>query len=572
MGFAHFPNRPETLTPEFLEGQFNALAERLDTVENAESADGWLALIRDWNDLKAYLIGEMCRRQYAWSKDTRDQEAENELKFLREKLGPVADKGNSVIIAALLKSKYKDAIKEAFSPLFVDAMDYAKEVQDPVNSELRVECANIASDYDKLRGSAKVEVQGRSITLTQAKNMVSADDAELRKDAFLKYRQWFLDQRPELSKIYSQLVERRHKMGQNLGYDNYLPLGYKGMSRFDYGPEQVKVFRDNVRQFITPVFKALLEKQAQALGQDSLKPWDFEYDPQLNLPSGVAHPISSQLDKAEQVFEKLAPELVGHFKRMRKDGLIDLENREGKAPGAYCTSFPDEQRSAIFCNSVGDMDDVGTLMHEMGHSFQAWESQAIELVELRSPSLDACEIHSMGMEYLTLNYLNEFFEDAHCEKYQRWRWRDSIQLICYCCVVDEFQHWVYEHPQASPDERDETWDRLYDTYVQGIDWQGAEQYKAARWYAQLHIFHMPFYYIDYAIAELAAMQLALIDAADHDQAMKTYLNLCRIGGTQSVLQIFKTAGMRSPFDAGVMKDLMTHASKVLGLTAPVSAG
>jgi M3 family oligoendopeptidase len=201
----------------------------------------------------------------------------------------------------------------------------------------------------------------------------------------------------------------------------------------------------------------------------------------------------------------------------------------------------------------------------MGHAFQGWESQPIEAVELQWPTSDACEIHSMGMEYLSMRYMTEFFEPQLAEKFSRNRWRDGVEIITYIAIVDEFQHWVYENPMATPDERDNAWNRIWDIYKPGIDWTGCEEYKAPRWYAQGHIFGMPFYYIDYAIAETGAMQLALMDAQNHEKTVEAYLKLCRIGGTMSVLNIFKSVGMRSPFDESLMKDLMDHAEKVLAV-------
>ncbi|MEO7392356.1 MAG: M3 family metallopeptidase, partial [Ramlibacter sp.] len=244
----------------------------------------------------------------------------------------------------------------------------------------------------------------------------------------------------------------------------------------------------------------------------------------------------------------------------------DLENRKGKRGGAFCTAFPDEARVGIFCNSTGQAADVRTLTHEMGHAFQAWESQPIEIVELQWPTADAAEVHSMGMEYLSLPYIEEFFPDAeHARRFRLKRWVGAVELVCYICVVDEFQHWVYENPAASPSDRDAQWDRSWETYIPGIDFAGIEALRAARWYAQLHIFKFPFYYIDYAIAETGAMQLAFQCEKDNAAALETYLGLCRLGGTRGVLDIFKSAGLRSPFDAGVMADLAQRVARKCGL-------
>ena len=293
-----------------------------------------------------------------------------------------------------------------------------------------------------------------------------------------------------------------------------------------------------------------------------LKPWDSCYSPSLNLPRGIA-PVEKQVESAQRVFDKLSPVLAAHFRRMREEDLIDLENRKGKRSGAYCTSFSDEGRVAILCNSTGDEDDVRTLMHEMGHAFQGWESQPIEAVDLQWPTSDACEIHSMGMEYLSMKHMDEFFSEEEASKFRRNRWRQAVSLLCYVSIIDEFQHWIYENPNATPEERDEAFNRISETYQPGLDYSDNPEYQALRWYAQGHLFWMPFYYIDYAIAETGAMQLALIDSEDPKKALDTYLELCRIGGQKSVLDIFRSTGLRSPFDPDVMKDLMEHAEAEL---------
>jgi M3 family oligoendopeptidase len=341
------------------------------------------------------------------------------------------------------------------------------------------------------------------------------------------------------------------------------------MGRTDYGPAQTEEFRRNVRTYAVPLLKKLRSRQAADLGLEALKPWDTGYDPSLTLPRKAA-PVETQLDNAGRVFESLSPKLAGHFTRMRDEGLIDLENRKGKQAGAYCTTFPDEGRAAIFCNSTGDADDVRTLVHEMGHAFQKWESQPIEAIALQYATADAAEIHSMGMEYLSMRHMNEFFDEENTVKFRRGRWKKAISLLCYVAVVDEFQHWVYQNPEATPDERDAAWCRIWDIYEQGTDYSGVEKYKPLRWYQQMHIFRAPFYYIDYAIAETGAMQLALIDNEDHERAMDIYLNLCRIGGTMSVLEIFTTAGLRSPFGPELMRDLMNHAAHELGIEEEVT--
>jgi M3 family oligoendopeptidase len=564
MQYKYYPNRPEKLTKEFVEQEYAKLRADLPKAEAASTGDLWLDLFARWNAIKSYVESEGNRINYMQSRYMDDTAYEDAEKYYREEVMPASDLGNSEILQAMLKSKHKNAIAEKHGEYLIKALETAVEPLSPINSDLRVKAGDLINQYDKLVAAGEVNVNGKAVTLAVARAMQMSTDPATRKAAFFAYREWFAQHRDQIAQIFDQLVHLRDKMAKNLGHENFVKLGYLGMRRTDYGELEAGEFRAAVRKYAVPLQKQLAQRQAEDLGTGTLKPWDAGFYPSLSLPEGIA-PVEQQLDKAQTVFNRLNPTLAGHFERMRKEGLIDLENRKAKRAGAFCTSFSDEGRVAILCNSTGDEDDVATLMHEMGHAFQGWESQPIESVDLQWPTMDACEVHSMGMEYLSLPQMSEFFGTENAEKFRRNRWRDSVEGICYICQVDEFQHWIYQNPNATPDERDNEWNRLTDIYKPGSDWSGAEHLKKMRWYAQSHIFHAPFYYIDYAIAETGAMQLGLMDAEDHDKAMATYLRLCQIGGTKSVLDIFQTVGMRSPFDPMLMKDLMAHAAKELGI-------
>jgi M3 family oligoendopeptidase len=567
MTFKHVPDRPQSLTAEYVTAQYKALTDRIAAAEASESSDGWQALFGDWNALKSYVGSEGSRIHYAQSKDMADPTWEAADKYFREAVQPASDDGNSALVNALLASRHKVAIANRYGAHLIRTLETAVEPLAPINSELRVKESDLVNQYDKLVASGEVTVDGKTVTLAVARSLQSSEVGAIRHEAFTKYRQWFLDHRTEIAGLFDQLVKLRDQMGRNLGHTGYVPLGYLGMGRTDYGPAQAAEFRAAIRQYAVPLQTKLFEHQAGVYGMPTLKPWDVEYDPELSLPSGIV-PADTQLDKAQKVFDALSPQLGAHFTRMRKEGLIDLENRKGKRAGAFCTSFSDEGLVAIFCNSTGDPDDVATLTHEMGHAFQGWESQGIDAVDLQWPTSDAAEIHSMGMEYLSMRHMDEFFSPADAEKFRRERWKRSVELLCWVAIVDEFQHWAYEHAQSTIDERDAAWSRIWGIYKPGIDYTGIEGFIPARLYCQGHPFWAPFYYIDYAIADTGAMQLALIDADNHERAMDAYLTLCRIGGTKSVLEIFAAAGMRSPFDPALMKDLMAHAAQELGVTAP----
>ena len=564
MDYKHYPVRPAQLTKEFVASEYAALEARIASAEVDGSPQQWLKLFADWNALRSYVNGEGSRISYAYSKNMDDKQWEEADRYYREEVTPVGDDGSSALLGALLASRHVDAIAAKYGNHLIKALETSVEPLAPINNALRVKVGDLSDKYDKIVSAGEVEVDGKMVTLSVARSLQSSENAAIRKQAYVGYREWLLDHHEELATIFDGMVKLRDQMGRNMGHDNFVPLGYLSMGRTDYGPEQAKIFRASIKKYAAPLQQKLYEAQAESLGTPTLRPWDVGYHPDLTLPSGIA-PVDKQLDLAQELFDKLSPRLSAHFTRMRNEGLIDLENRKGKRPGAYCTSFSDEGRAAIFCNSTGDQDDVGTLMHEMGHAFQAWESQPIEAIDLQWPTSDAAEVHSTGMEYLSMRYMTTFFDEANAEKFMKNRWRDTVALLCYIAIVDEFQHWVYENPNSGIDNRDQAWSRIWDEYLPGLDFSGVEKYKHARWYAQSHLFHAPFYYIDYAIAETGSMQIALMDASDHDKALDTYIKLCAIGGTKSVLDIFKSAGLRSPFDPTLMSDLMAHAANVLGV-------
>lgn len=566
MKYAHIPDRPSTLTKEWTAGAYSALTERIPAAESSDGPEAWIELSEDWNALKSYVNSEQSRLNYRFTKDMTNPEAEAAERAHRQEVVPTAEDGEAKLVAALLGSRHSAAVGARFGDQLLRVLRVGEPALAPENSDLRVEISDLAKDYDKTVAGGEVDVLGETMTLSKARSRTISPDPALRRAAYEAHWGWFIEHRDQLAEIFDGQVKRRDEMGRRLGHANFVPLGYAMMGRTDYGPEESAMFRESVRNHASPIYEELMKGQARSLGTPTLKPWDAGYHPELDLPLDAAEPIGEQLDKMGRVLSRLSPKLLKHFERMRAEELIDLENRKGKASGAYCTAFSDEGRAAIFCNSTGGATDVGTLVHEMGHAVQAWESMPIEAVDLRWPTSDAAEIHSMGLEFLSLPYLDEFFTEEQQQTFARGRWKKAITLCCYVCTIDEFQHWVYENPTASWQDREDAFVRIRDTYQPGFDWTGdAAPYAPTRWYGQLHLFRYPFYYIDYAIAETSAMQLGMLDARDHGACLEKYLALCQLGGTKSLLGILESAGLKSPFDPKLMPELMAHAAREVGL-------
>jgi M3 family oligoendopeptidase len=337
------------------------------------------------------------------------------------------------------------------------------------------------------------------------------------------------------------------------------------MRRTDYGPADVSRFREGIERHVVPLLRDIRAQQARDLGSSSVAPWDRGFFPAYALEPGIV-PVEGQVAAARKVYGALDGRLVKHFDRMLAKGLVDIENRPGKRPGAYCTSMPDRDEVRIFCNSTGAASDVGTLLHESGHAFQGWESLPIPLVELQWPTYEACEIHSMGMEFLAFPHLSAFFaKKDHETRFKRQKLAKTIVLLAYVAVVDGFQHEVYERPGMTPDERAQTWSRLWSRFMVGEDWSGHEASVGRYWQRQLHVFGMPFYYVDYALAETCALQLYRASKKDPKDALRRYLRLCEVGGTRSFLGVLEEGGLASPFEPGTLPPLVDMVREELGL-------
>lgn len=566
MNYAHHPQRPRELTGEWAKRAYEALFDRVPGAEAAEGPALWLELFADWNELKSYLDSEESRANYRLSKDLENSTAEEAARFLREEVMPHVHDGDARLTAEMLASSHAEAIAEHYGEQLLRVLRVKQAVLAPVNRDLRKREAELGIRYDKLIASGKVTIEGESHCLTFANSLLRSEDGATRRAAFEAYYGWFVEQREELAEILDEIVQVRDAMGRTLGHANYVPLGYSVMERVDYGVQEAAGFRAAVREHVSPLFRDLMRSQAQAHGTQVLAPWDIGFFPGLSLPTNVAGPIGEQLDKMERVMERLSPRFAAHLRKMRERGLIDLEARDGKQAGAYCIEFHDEPSAAILCNSTGEEEDIGVLAHELGHAFQGWESQWIEAVDLRSPSSDACEIHSMGMEFLCLPYLDEFFRPEQSAQLEHSRWRLGVMVIAWNTVIDDFQHWLYTRPAASYEEREAEFARLCSVYLPGVDWPGAgKAYQPSNWYRIPHLYKYPFYAIDYALAELGAMQFGLLDVQDHDACLETYLELCRLGGTQSLKGLLKSSGLRSPFEPKLIADLMQHARSKLDL-------
>jgi M3 family oligoendopeptidase len=387
-------------------------------------------------------------------------------------------------------------------------------------------------------------------------------DRATRKEARKAYDDYLLTRKDEFETIYDKLVKVRTEMAKKLGYKSFTDLAYIRMNRFDYTPEMVASYRDQIHEVVTPIANKLMREQAKRTDIKNPKLYDlgFVFKSGNPLPLGTT---DEKVAHAKAMYKQLSPDTDYFFNFMVDHHLLFLDAKPGKQSGGYMTYFPVHKCPIIFSNFNGTSGDVDVLTHEFGHSFQAYCARSIKVPEYRSPTMESCEIDSMSMEFFAEPYMNLFFDAP--DKYRYAHLADAIEFLPYGVTVDEFQHWVYANPNATPDERDAEWAALEEKYTpykvkakEGMGWESCP-----RWLTQGHIFASPFYYIDYTLAQVLAFEFFNLDRKNHDKAWKKYLKLCKMGGKYPFVTLITKDGLKNPFQDGVLKKTIKPLVKVL---------
>lgn len=531
------------------------LEKVLKQVEEAKEKEDWEKVIQFWNETKSHIQTHFEVVSLAYQCFTQDEALEKEERRLKEEVDPVFDELNAKIREKALAASCRKELEEKFGSQYFSILKIQQDAFDPENIKLEVKINQVLADYTKLTGGASVELEGKKYPISHYKKFANDPDEGVRKASFLSFSGWYLKQRDELEKFFDRLAELRDQMGKVLGHQNFIPLGYQKMYRVDYGPDEVAQLREQIGEVLVPLARKIRQRQAKSLGKDAVAVWNSDFFPEWLLGE-MKVDIPEQPQTILKIYQKLSPVLGKHFQNMMEKNLLDLEARDGKGPGAFCMDFSDYRTPYIFLNSVGEASDVTTMLHECGHSFQAWESREIDLLELRWPTLEACEVHSMGMEFLAYPYYEEFFTQEDAKKYKQKHLAESIFIMPYIAMVDEFQHQIYRGEAQGPEGRSQVWETIEQKYGGDLDFSDQPEWQRHRWIRQLHIFRAPFYYIDYAIAQIGAWQLWIQSLQDKEAAMQNYLNLCRLGGTLPLKEFFAAGKLKLPFEKGMLADLV----------------
>jgi len=512
---------------------------------------------------------ELRRAFYTWSSlahvrftlDTRDKQAKA-AKALVDELSPQVESLDARVKTTLLESRHRDAIAGVHGEHLAALWRSDLAAFDPAITEDLVTEARITNRYTELLASAKLQFRGETLNLSMMPRHTLSPDRNIRREATAVKWAWIAEHGEELDQIFDELVKLRHGMARKLGYDNFIQLGYRRMQRVDYDRDDVRVFRQQVEDEVVPLVGRLRSLQAERLGVGSLKAWDMAtYSSEGNPRPAGDH--DWMMERATEMFDELGSGFSSFFRMMRESGLLELKSKEGKAGGGYCTFFPDFDVPFIFANFNGTDQDVRVFTHECGHAFQVWSSRRAAIAEYLWPTFESAEIHSMSLEFLCWPHMDKFFGDEAA----RFCWTHlagALAFLPYGVAVDEFQHKIYENPEATPSERHALWQDCERRYQPELDWDDlGYPAKGGRWQLQQHIYHRPFYYIDYTLAQTCALQFWLSSRKDRDETMSRYLKLCGLGGTAPFQELVAAAGLRSPFSEGCLSDVLEEAAAVL---------
>lgn len=496
------------------------------------------------------------------SVDTADEFYEKENDFYDEVLPLISNLENEYA-KVLFESPYRDYLEEKISKVYFKNIELAlKAFDEKIIPDLQEENA-LTSKYSKLIASAKIPFDGEVYNVSLMTKFTTAADRDTRKRAVKALSDYFMSVTDEISDIYDQLVKVRTRMARKLGYENFVELGYYRMNRNSYNRKMVENFRKQVKEYFVPFANELNEKRKNRLGVDSLKFYDqgVYFKNGNPAPSGTPEEI---LKAGQEMYHELSDETAEFFDFMMENELFDVLGRKTKQAGGYMTYLPKYKSPFIFANFNGTSGDVDVITHECGHAFQGYLTRDEEIREYADITMETAEIHSMSMEYFTYGWMDKFFGDR-TEDYKTMHFEDAAIFLPYGCMVDEFQHIVYENPDMTPQERKDVWARLEKEYRPHIDFDNDPFFgNGGYWQRQPHIFASPFYYIDYVLASVCAMQFKVAMDKDYKEAWERYLKLCKISARLFYSDMLKEVQLDVPFEDGCIKKLVDNLKKIAG--------
>ena len=562
------PAKPRSFMPAHLDlGDWPQIAPLFDRLEaNAAQASSPAALERwllDWSELNAALDEEASRRYIAMTCHTDNADAEKAYLHFVEHVEPQLKPRQFALEKIYVAHPQREKLsKQRFEVFDRDVKNHVALFR-PENVALETEEAKLSQQYQKLIGAQTVTFRGEEKTLVQMGRYLEEPDRALRQEAWELVAQRRLLDVDKCEEFFEQLIQLRTQIAKNAGFDNYRNYAFRQKCRFDYTPENCLQFHDAVEQEIMPAVREIHNDRQHQLKLEKLRPWDLAVDPQNRAALKPFAEVGEMVSRTQKIFNQLDAELAAGFQQMQDLKLLDLDNRKGKAPGGYQSTLSEARVPFIFMNAIGLQRDVETILHEAGHAFHAQATRNEDLYAYRSAPIEFCEVASMAMELLGNEFLEEFYPVAEANRARKTHLEGIIEFFPWMATVDAFQHWIYTHIGHTRAERKAAYLQLMNRFGGDIDYSGFEEVRAHSWHRQLHIFIHPFYYVEYGIAQLGALQVWANLRSNKANALNDYKKSLALGGSRPLPELFAAAGCKFKFDTATIKPLIQLASTEL---------
>jgi oligoendopeptidase F len=556
------PSGLQLKTWEQIEPWYRQLLDR--PIGSPQELEQWL---RDYGELNAAVSQEGVKRYVAMTCQTDDPARESaHLEFIRDiepKLKPLQNE---------MRSKYLDSPHRALLPaerykVFDRTQENRRALYREANIPRETQLAELEQQYQKLIGAMTVHFRGKEYTPAQMAPFLEETDRSLRQEAWELVAARRLADRDALDDLFDKMLSLRVEVASEAGFASFTDFAYRQRERFDYGVKDATQFQNAIERVVVPLAKTLQEERRAALWVESLRPWDLAVDIKGRPPLRPFDDPERLASGTQAIFSAIDRGLGAQFAYLRQHGLLDLANRKGKAPGGYQTTFEDDRLPFIFMNAVGIDGDLRTLLHEGGHAFHALAARGEPLAAYREAPIEFCEVASMSMELLGATDLQTFYNQADANRSHRQLLEGIVLILPWIASVDAFQHWIYAHPEHSRDERRSAWIAILDRFGGIADWTGYEEARGSGWHRQLHIFLYPFYYIEYGIAQLGALQVWQRSRENRAAAISGYRHALGLGGSKPLPDLFEAAGIRFDFSEATLKPLVEAISRELAKVA-----
>ncbi len=536
-----------------LEPYFKTLLER--EITDKAGLEKWLV---DMSELEAAVNEDACWRQIKMTCDNENKSLEDAFNFFCMEIQPQIQPYSDALNKKLLSSPFLKELDEDTYHTYLRTTQKSIELFREENIPIQAEVAVLQQKYGQITGAMMVTINGEDFTLQQAAKFLENEDRTLREDVYRKIQTRRLQDKEKLNELYDTLIGLRNKEAMNAGFDNYRDYRFKELGRFDYTKEDCYNFHEAVKLYVMPLVNDIYKKKKERLGLDTLRPWDLDAEPAGTKPLRPFKTGEELLNKSVECFTKLRPFFGECLQRMKEMQHLDLESRKGKSPGGYNCPLAESGAPFIFMNAAGQMHDVTTMVHEGGHAVHSFLAHPLALNGFKEYPMEIAEVASMAMELFSMDHWETFFDNAddlaRAKEHQLER---VITIFPWIAIIDKFQHWVYEHATHTHEERTAAWVKIVAEFTDDvIDYSGLEEFRNNAWQRQLHLYEVPFYYIEYGIAQLGAIGMWMQYKQNAEKALDNYSYALSLGGTKTLPELYKAAGLEFDFSPEKIKVLM----------------